>query len=100
MAQMKFMHDQMEQERDYYFNKLRDVEILCQNEHVKDDALSKAVLKILYSVDSDSKHVLKEVRNDSKTMLLATSSSMQYFGESAVFSYSVLRIGIMCRQKL
>ena len=66
MAQMKFIHDQMEQERDYYFNKLRDVEILCQNEAVKEDALSKAVLKILYSVDSDSKNVLKEVRNNPK----------------------------------
>eukprot|EP00958_Prasinococcus_capsulatus_P004831 scaffold443_cov527-Prasinococcus_capsulatus_cf.AAC.19 len=63
MAQVKLMHDQMEQERDYYFNKLRDVEILCQHEAAKDKPLARAVLKILYSVDADTKNVLQEVRS-------------------------------------
>ena len=43
--------DGLEKERDFYFGKLRDVEVLCQ-EHENDDLpIVKQILDILYATE-------------------------------------------------
>ena len=46
----------LERERDFYFAKLRSVEILCQ-EHEGDDEIVKAVLERLYAEDEEPEEV-------------------------------------------
>nr|XP_025641292.1 microtubule-associated protein RP/EB family member 1B isoform X3 [Arachis hypogaea] len=44
--------DLLEKERDFYFAKLRDIEILCQAAEVENDTMSVAIRKILYATDT------------------------------------------------
>ncbi|XP_025825446.1 microtubule-associated protein RP/EB family member 1A-like [Panicum hallii] len=66
IADLKVSVDSMEKERDFYFSKLRDIEILCQRpelEHLPNVSprlrelnarfqMTKAVRKILYAADA------------------------------------------------
>jgi RP/EB family microtubule-associated protein len=40
----------LEKERDFYFGKLRDIEVLCQNESEK-TPLIEEILKVLYATE-------------------------------------------------
>jgi microtubule-associated protein, RP/EB family len=42
----------MERERDFYFSKLRQVEILCQAKENDDDGFVKKIVDILYAEDT------------------------------------------------
>lgn len=53
IAEQKLMIDGLERERDFYFGKLRDIEILCQNEEGTDNKVVAAIQKILYATDED-----------------------------------------------
>ncbi|XP_057948774.1 microtubule-associated protein RP/EB family member 1B-like isoform X2 [Malania oleifera] len=48
---LKLSVDHLEKERDFYFAKLRDIEILCQTPELETLPLAAAVKKILYAVD-------------------------------------------------
>lgn len=41
----------LEKERDFYFGKLRDIEVLCQEEGAVDTPLSASILQILYATE-------------------------------------------------
>ena len=43
----------LEKERNFYFSKLREVEILCQTDETVEASTKQQVLKILYHVDPD-----------------------------------------------
>lgn len=43
--------DGLEKERDFYFGKLRDIEVLCQEGDSPGTPLSDSVLKILYATE-------------------------------------------------
>ena len=52
MAELKMTADTLEKERDFYFGKLRDIEILLQNQ--PDPApISDLVMKILYATEDE-----------------------------------------------
>jgi len=51
VIQLKLTVDNLEKERDFYFAKLRDVEVLCQNG--SSQLMGEEVLKILYATDGD-----------------------------------------------
>jgi len=62
VAELKLLVEGLEKERDFYFNKLRDVELLLQNEKLSDakdegslsaQDISKQVLAVLYATDDD-----------------------------------------------
>jgi RP/EB family microtubule-associated protein len=43
--------DQMKQERDFYYDKLRKVEEICQDN--EDDAIVQQILEVLYEADPE-----------------------------------------------
>ncbi|XP_062116487.1 microtubule-associated protein RP/EB family member 1B isoform X2 [Humulus lupulus] len=52
ITDLKLSVDVLEKERDFYFAKLRDIEILCQGTELEDIPMAVAVKKILYAVDA------------------------------------------------
>eukprot|EP00274_Cyanoptyche_gloeocystis_P002484 CAMPEP_0196653450 /NCGR_PEP_ID=MMETSP1086-20130531/3074_1 /TAXON_ID=77921 /ORGANISM="Cyanoptyche gloeocystis , Strain SAG4.97" /LENGTH=361 /DNA_ID=CAMNT_0041984651 /DNA_START=54 /DNA_END=1139 /DNA_ORIENTATION=- len=51
ISELKLTVDGLEKERDFYFGKLRDIEILCQTEDSKDPDLVARIQKILYATE-------------------------------------------------
>lgn len=51
LSEMKTNVDGLEKERDFYFGKLRDIEVLCQEEGAAGTPLSDKVLAILYATE-------------------------------------------------
>ncbi|KAL5214001.1 hypothetical protein ABZP36_003153 [Zizania latifolia] len=52
IADLKVSVDSSEKERDFYFSKLRDIEILCQRPELEHLPMTKAIKKILYAADA------------------------------------------------
>lgn len=52
IAELKLSVDHLEKERDFYFTKLRDIELLCQSPEMDNLPVAEAVRKILYAVDA------------------------------------------------
>ncbi|XP_027338867.1 microtubule-associated protein RP/EB family member 1A-like isoform X2 [Abrus precatorius] len=52
VTDLKLSVDHLEKERDFYFAKLRDIEILCQATELENDPMSVAIKKILYAADA------------------------------------------------
>ncbi|XP_021287182.1 microtubule-associated protein RP/EB family member 1A [Herrania umbratica] len=52
IADLKLSVDLLEKERDFYFAKLRDIEILCQTPEVENLPMAVAIKKILYAADA------------------------------------------------
>ncbi|KAL2340785.1 hypothetical protein Fmac_008725 [Flemingia macrophylla] len=70
VSDLKLSVDHLEKERDFYFAKLRDIEILCQTTELENDPMSVAIKKILYAADAkgsaldEAQEYLSEVLND------------------------------------
>lgn len=54
ITELKLSVDSLEKERDFYFSKLRDIEILCQSPEIEDLPIVGALKKILYAADDDA----------------------------------------------
>ncbi|KAI3504648.1 hypothetical protein L2E82_46574 [Cichorium intybus] len=54
ITELKISVDLLEKERDYYFAKLRDIEILCQGPELEHIPMVVAVKKVLYAADEES----------------------------------------------
>ncbi|KAI5063314.1 hypothetical protein GOP47_0021861 [Adiantum capillus-veneris] len=61
MTELKLSVDSLEKERDFYFMKLRDIEILCQNPDLERVPVVTAIQRILYAVD-DNPCVMEEAQ--------------------------------------
>ncbi|XP_020230387.1 microtubule-associated protein RP/EB family member 1C [Cajanus cajan] len=53
ITELKLSIDSLEKERDFYFAKLRDIEILCQTPEIEHSLIVGAIQKILYATDDD-----------------------------------------------
>ncbi|CAD6205477.1 unnamed protein product [Miscanthus lutarioriparius] len=53
ITELKLLVDSLEKERDFYFSKLRDIEILCQNPEVEHVSV-QAIQSILYTSEEDA----------------------------------------------
>lgn len=53
ITELKLSIDSLEKERDFYFAKLRDIEILCQTPEVEHSPVFAAIQKILYATDDN-----------------------------------------------
>jgi len=58
-AELKLAVEGLEKERDFYFGKLREVEVLCQNSDQSLDVVQQ-ILKILYATDENEGFVAEE----------------------------------------
>ncbi|KAK9990684.1 hypothetical protein SO802_025669 [Lithocarpus litseifolius] len=54
ITELKLSVDSLEKERDFYFGKLRDIEILCQSPEIEHLLVVEAIKKILYATDDDA----------------------------------------------
>ncbi|KAK9740381.1 hypothetical protein RND81_03G031100 [Saponaria officinalis] len=54
ITELKLSVDSLEKERDFYFSKLRDIEILCQTPEIENSLIVMALQKVLYATDDDS----------------------------------------------
>nr|GLL39022.1 microtubule-associated protein RP/EB family member 1C-like [Ipomoea trifida] len=53
ITELKLSVDSLEKERDFYFSKLRDIEILCQCPEIENIPVVQAMKRILYAADDD-----------------------------------------------
>lgn len=53
ITELKLSVESLEKERDFYFTKLRDIEILCQAPELSYIPVVKAVQRILYAAEDD-----------------------------------------------
>ncbi|XP_074264077.1 microtubule-associated protein RP/EB family member 1A-like [Silene latifolia] len=54
ITELKLSVDSLEKERDFYFSKLRDIELLCQTPEIENSPIVAALQKVLYATDDDS----------------------------------------------
>ncbi|XP_062030306.1 microtubule-associated protein RP/EB family member 1A isoform X2 [Rosa rugosa] len=59
ITDLKVSVDLLEKERDFYFGKLRDIEILCQTSGLESIPMSVAIKKILYAADAKESALAK-----------------------------------------
>ncbi|CAM8879321.1 unnamed protein product [Rhodiola kirilowii] len=57
ITELKLSVDSLEKERDFYFTKLRDIEILCQCPDIGKSPVTEAITMILYAADNGSSTV-------------------------------------------
>lgn len=68
VADLKCSIDLLEKEREFYFTKLRDIEILCQTPELDDIPISVAVKKILYATDAKGSALIEAQEYLSQTV--------------------------------
>ncbi|KAK9670339.1 hypothetical protein RND81_13G194900 [Saponaria officinalis] len=61
ITELKLSVDSLEKERDFYFAKLRDIEILCQKPEIEHHPVVEAIQKILYAAE-DNASVIEEAQ--------------------------------------
>ncbi|WZZ72815.1 hypothetical protein YC2023_084185 [Brassica napus] len=66
ITELKLYIDSLEKERDFYFSKLRDVEILCQNPDTENLPLVGSIKRILYAADGEDVGAATETQNLSR----------------------------------
>ncbi|KAL8211053.1 hypothetical protein R6Q57_005490 [Mikania cordata] len=54
ITELKLTMDSLEKERDFYFAKLRDIEILCQSPNISNLPAIEAITRILYAAEEDA----------------------------------------------
>ena len=51
MAELSLTVDGLEKERDFYFGKLRDIEVICQDAGGEENPTLKKILEVLYATE-------------------------------------------------
>lgn len=76
VTELKLSVDSLEKERDFYFAKLRDIEILCQSPQIENFPVVMAVQKILYAADNSP-----SVFEEAQAMLTHSCGTIKEEGE-------------------
>ncbi|KAI5416747.1 microtubule-associated protein RP/EB family member 1A [Lathyrus oleraceus] len=76
---LKLAVEVLEKERDFYFAKLRDIEIICQTPEVENIAITIAIKKILYA--NDTKESALEDAQDYLNQAMNAVEAQDYHGQ-------------------
>ena len=57
VAELSLTVDGLEKERDFYFGKLRDIEVICQDAGGEENPVLKNILEVLYATEVSSPSV-------------------------------------------
>ena len=61
MLEMRLSIEGMEKERDFYFGKLRDIEVVVQEYSDTDDAFASKILDVLYATEVRRKVLVSRI---------------------------------------
>eukprot|EP00850_Spirogloea_muscicola_P008370 SM000044S16017 [mRNA] locus=s44:545921:547263:- [translate_table: standard] len=75
ICELKLSVDSLEKERDFYFDKLREIEILCQDPTLAGMPVVQSVQKILYATDDNEEQPTAEPGKDTSTDTAAELSA-------------------------
>lgn len=83
VASLEVTADTAAKERDFYFGKLRDIEILCQTPGLQSDKVVQTVERVLYaSNDEESKRVIAEAQANLRAGRQIDGSAVNGDGQS------------------
>lgn len=51
LMELKLTVDGLEKERDFYFSKLRDIELICQEHESENNSVLSSIINILYATE-------------------------------------------------
>ncbi|XP_074295320.1 microtubule-associated protein RP/EB family member 1C-like isoform X1 [Silene latifolia] len=74
ITELKLSVDRLEKERDFYFSKLRDIEMFCQKPDIQQHPVVEAIQKILYAVDEKHTESLTPVTDEKPELGLKTET--------------------------
>eukprot|EP01018_Ginkgo_biloba_P025999 Gb_11921 [translate_table: standard] len=86
IVELKLAVDNLEKERDFYFGKLRDIEILCQSQEHLDILVVKTIQRVLYADEGIAASVIpgddaSRYRDTDQDDLALYDSATEYKGE-------------------
>ncbi|CAN6484631.1 unnamed protein product [Victoria cruziana] len=76
IAELKVSMDQLEKERDFYFAKLRDIEVLCQSPELENLMVVAAIRKILYAADDRDSAIIEAQELVSKSIISTENNTL------------------------
>lgn len=56
LMELKLTVDGLEKERDFYFSKLRDIELICQEHESENNPILSKIIDILYATEVSVRH--------------------------------------------
>ncbi len=62
--ELKLTVDGLEKERDFYFSKLRDIELVCQEQDTENNSIISRIIDILYATEVLPMTYLKKFLTD------------------------------------
>lgn len=87
VTELKLKVETAERERDFYFDKLRDIEIMCQAPELAQHPILKTVEKVLYAADAtEAKVVMAEAQQQYGAQLLSPEEEAEIMASGEISS--------------
>ncbi|KMZ61275.1 Microtubule-associated protein RP/EB family member 1C [Zostera marina] len=95
ITQLKLLVDSLEKERDFYFLKLRDVELLCQRPELESLRIMSVIQKILYATEANPM-----ILEEAEQVISEHYSEQKLVGLSPILETSDEKLGTQKRKSI